>query len=394
VWLSLSLIRVISQASAPAEPEFDIHSLEASKAWAKHHAGNYKNQALDMKESLSSRAAHFLANTPNVDSIRTQAVDWKDIGMNKLGLQQPTWTEWAMHYVTGRPITWQGRVLSVLDLTKKGLKAYTAPTRATINRAAGYVDNKLGASDKLNSAKSLLGRNVEIREPTLLEKAQSWITGKDASLNARAEAEARLQAESLSGRVGAAADSLKASLVDGVESLKARIPGSADAEAATHRSTLDKVTDGIESIKARIPGTAEAKAAAEAAAHRSTLDKVTDNINGGIASIKAHIPGTADAKAAAEAATHRSTLDKVTDNINGGIESIKAHIPGTAEAKAAAELAQAKLAAPTHRSTLDKVASGAEYVKNRIVHGAEEAQHIAQDKANRVMDEAKLKAGL
>jgi len=309
--VSLTLLRALTQATTPAEPEFDIHSLEASKAWAKHHAGNYKNQALDVKESLTARAAHFLANTPNVDSIRTQAVDWKDIGVRKLGLAEPTWSEWAMHYVTGRPITWQGRVESVLSLAKTGLKSHSAR-----------------ASEKLTGAKALLNDKLGLREPTLLEKAQSWITGKDASLAARAEAEARLQAASLSGRVGAAADSLKAGLADGV------------------------------------------------------------------ASIKAHIPGSADAKAAAEAAAHRSTLDKVTDNINGGIASLKAHIPGTAEAKAAAELAQAKLAAATHRSTLDKVASGAEYIKNRIVHGAEEAEHIAHDKANRLMDEAKLKAGL
>ena len=283
LWLSLSLIRLISTATVPPTPEFDIHSLEASKAWARHHAGEYKNQAVDLKESLSTRAAHFLSSTPDLDSLRTQAVDWKDIGMKRLGLAEPTWSEWIMHYVTGRPISWKGRVLSVLDLAKNGLK-FSAAGRA----ASGA--SKLG-SHELKHARELLNQKLGIREPTLLEKATSWLTGKDASLAARAEAEARLQAASLSGRVGAAADSLKANLAEGVA-------------------------------------------------------------------------------------------------------SVKAHIPGTAEAKAAAELAEAKLRAATHQSTLDKVASGAEYIKNRIVHGAEEAAHIAEDNAKRAMDEAKLKAGL
>lgn len=283
VWLSLSLIRLATTATVPPTPEFDIHSLEASKAWARHHAGEYKNQAIDLKESLSTRAAHFLSNTPDVDALRTQAVDWKDIGMKKLGLAEPTWSEWIMHYVTGRPITWQGRVLSVLDLAKTGLK-YSAAGRL----AKGA--QKIGQHE-LNNARELLNQKLGIREPTLLEKAQSWFTGKDASLAARAEAEARLQAASLSGRVGAATDSLKANLAEGVA-------------------------------------------------------------------------------------------------------NIKAHIPGTAEAKAAAELAEAKLKAATHQSTLDKVASQAEYIKNRIVHGSEEAKHIAEDNAKRLLDEAKLKAGL
>lgn len=271
LWLSLSLIRLITTAAAPPTPEFDIHSMEASKSWLKWHAGEYKNQAVDLKDSLSSRAASFLANH-DLDSIRSSAVDWRDIGMKRLGLAEPTWGEWVMHYVTGRPITWQGRVLSVLDLAKSGLKA-----------------SALGGAAK--GARNLINDKLGLREPTLLERATNWITGRDTSLAARAEAEARLQAASLSGRVGAQADSLKANLAEGVA-------------------------------------------------------------------------------------------------------SIKAHIPGTAEAKAAAELAAAKAYAATHHSTLDNIASGAEYIKNRIVHGAEEAKHIAQDKANRVMDEAKLKTGL
>lgn len=277
LWLSLSVIRLITTATAPAPPEFDIHSKEASMHWLKWHAGDYKDRAVDMKDSLSARAASFLANH-DLDSMRAQAVDWKDIGMLKLGLSEPTWSEWLMSYVTGRPLTWQGRVLSVLDLAKKGIS-----TSMSASKAAGNA--------QYNLAKGALKHTLGIHEPTLMERATNWVLGRDVSLQARAKAEAERQAASLSGRMSGTLESLK-----------------------------DSVTDGI--------------------------------------------------------------------------ENVKAHIPGTSAARAAAEEAAARAYAATHPSTLSKVSSGAEYIKNRIVHGAEEAAHRAEETAKRAVDEAKLKTGL
>jgi len=273
LWLSLSLIRLATTSIAPSAPEFDIHSKEASMNWLKWHAGDYKDRAVDMKDSLSSRAAHFLANH-DLDSMKSQAVDWKDIGMKKLGLAEPTWGEWAWSYLTGRPITWKDRVTSVLSLTKTGLATSLASSKGTIQNT-------------INDAKHSLG----IHEPSMLERATNWITGRDTSLQARARAEAERQAATLSGRMSGTIDSLK-------------------------------------------------------------------------------------------------------DSVNEGLSNVRAHIPGTAEAKEAALLAQRKAYEATHQSLGSKVASGAEYVKNRIVHGAEEAAHRAEESAKRAVDEAKLKTGL
>jgi hypothetical protein len=241
--------------------------------WLKWHAGDYKDRAVDMKDSLSSRAAHFLANH-DLDTMKNQAIDWKDIGMKKLGLAEPTWGEWAWSYLTGRPITWKDRVTSVLSLTKTGLATSLASSKGAIQNS-------------INDAKHTLG----IHEPSMLERATNWITGRDTSLQARARAEAERQAASLSGRMSGTIDSLK-------------------------------------------------------------------------------------------------------DSVSEGLSNVRAHIPGTAEAKEAALLAQRKAYEATHQSLGSKVASGAEYVKNRIVHGAEEAAHRAEESAKRAVDEAKLKTGL
>jgi hypothetical protein len=59
LWLSLTIIRLITTAATPKVPEFDIHSKEASLNWLKWHAGDYKNQAIDMKDCQNSGKLAF-----------------------------------------------------------------------------------------------------------------------------------------------------------------------------------------------------------------------------------------------------------------------------------------------------------------------------------------------
>lgn len=260
LWAGLTIIRLITSAATPAKPEFDIHSKEATAEWLRYHAGDYKDRAVDMKDSLSARAATYLANH-NWQKMQGKAIDYKDIGMRRLGLAEPTWGEWAWAKLTGRPVTWEDRVNSVLSLAQNG-----------INR----VDLKhLAGAGLLNKVKSAFATP----EPTLADRASA------------------------------------------------------------------------------------------------AYDRV-----------KSHLPG--------QAVPEPSYYESLKQNLADGVESIKAKIPGTEAAREAAEIAKAKAYAATHPSTLDKIKSGANYVKNRIVHGAEEIGHNVQDRSNEAADKAKLKMGL
>jgi len=243
LWMGLTIIRWITYFTIPAKPEFDIHSPENTFAWLKYHAGDYKDKAVDMRDSLSARAATFLAQH-DFDRLKSGAIDYRDIGLRWLGLQEPTWSEWAWAKLLGRPITWQDRVNNVLDLAKDG-----------INR----VDLKSGGL--FDRVKHMLHP-----EPTLYESVRDNIPG--------------LRQEGL-------VDGMKHKLQDGIDTVRSHLPGG----------------ESIESLRQR----------------------------------------------AYEA---------------------------------------------THPSTLDQLKSGAEYIKNRVVHGAQEAVHIAQDRANEASDKFKYKTGL
>lgn len=236
LWLGLTLIRLITSVTTPSVPEFDIHSKENTAAWLRYHAGEYKDRAIDMKDSLAARAAAFLANY-EWDALKGRAIDYRDIGMNKLGLREPTWSEWAWAKLMGRPITWQDRVTNVLSLAKLGL-----------NRADLH---KEGIFDRM---KHML--HTSHPEPTLTEKASGMASGV------------------------------------------------------------------YDSIKANIP----------------------------------NIPGMS-----APVVEPVGVVDGIKMKLQDGINT---------------------------------VTSGANYIKNRVVHSAQEAAHIAQDRANEAADKAKYKAGL
>jgi len=187
---------------------------------------------IDLKDSLAGRAANFLANH-ELDKLQEKAIDWRDIAINKLGLSEPTWGEWAWSYITGRPTTWQGRVMSVLDLAKSGLKA-TALKQ-------GYASMKGAVNDKLG-----------IHEPTLLERATNYALGRDTSLQGRVQAQANSLGERVSGGAADVVDSVKHTLGDTINTIREHIPGTEAAELArqkaweaTHpRSTLDNIKSG------------------------------------------------------------------------------------------------------------------------------------------------------
>jgi hypothetical protein len=289
IWLSLSLIRLITLATAPSTPEFDIHSPEATMNWLKWHAGDYKDRAIDTKDSLSGRAASFLANH-KLEQLKGNADVWREIGMKKLGLSDPTWSEIALAWITGRPTTWQGRVESVLDLARKGIKVTAL---------------KKGLNAGMDGIKGSVRDTLGLNEPTMMERFANWITGRDTSLQGRMQA----QASNIGSGVGGVFDSIRNT-----------IPGMHKAAPV--------VPEGI------------------------------------VGSIK----------------------HKLVD----GVDSIRSHLPGAAEAEAA----RARAYAATHASTLDNIKTSAEYLKNRVVHGAEEAQHIMEDRAKEAMDKAKYKTGL
>lgn len=257
LWLSLTVIRLVTMAATPRVPEFDIHSKEASMNWLKWHAGEYKDRATDMRDSLSGRAASFLANH-QLDKLQQQAVDWKDIGMKRLGLAEPTWSESLWAYATGHPVTWQGRVESVLELAKKGIQ--TSAVKAGINSMSASLKDTLG-----------------IHQPTMWERATNWITGYDSSLQGRMQAKAadlganmQAKASEYGGGINGAVTDLKDKIIDGVTNVRAHLPGGADAAAqleaarlrayqATHPSTLDNIKNTAEYLKNRaIHGSEEA----------------------------------------------------------------------------------------------------------------------------------------
>jgi hypothetical protein len=221
LWFGLTLIRLVTDVATPKVPEFDIHSKTETMNWLKYHAGEYKDRAIDMKDSLSGRAAAFLANY-EFDKLKGRALDYKDIGMNKLGLTEPTWGEWAWAKLTGRPITWQDRVENVLDLTKQGL-----------NR----VDLKTGGL--FDRVKHMLSPH----EPTLGEKASDMYD----SIKNTIRPEPTMM------------DNIKNSVVDGVNTIRSHLPGGESIEAArqrayeaAHPSTLDQLKNGATYLKNRV----------------------------------------------------------------------------------------------------------------------------------------------
>lgn len=221
LWFGLTMIRLVTDVTTPKVPVFDIHSKTETMNWLKFHAGEYKDRAIDMKDSLSGRAAAFLANY-EWDKLKGRALDYKDIGMNKLGLQEPTWGEWAWARLTGRPITWQDRVENVLDLTKQGL-----------NR----VDLKTGGL--FDRVKHMLSPH----EPTMAEKA----SGVYDSIRNTIHPEPTMM------------ENVKSTIVDGVNTIRSHLPGGESIEAArqraydaTHPSTLDQLKNGATYLKNRV----------------------------------------------------------------------------------------------------------------------------------------------
>lgn len=251
LWLGLTMIRMVTMITSPKVPEFDIHSKEATMDWVKYHAGEYKDKAIDMRSSLTGRAAAFLANH-EFDKLKNSAIDWKEVGIRKLGLQEPTWGEWAWAKITGRPITWQDRVTSVLDLAKDGI------SRVDLKSAGLFAGIK----------------NYLHPEPTMADRAA-----------------------------------------------------------------------------------------------------------GAYDYVKTHMPGQREPEGVVDGLKHR---------LQDGIDNIRSHLPGGESIEAARQRAYEA----THPSTLDQIRSGANYIKNRVIHGAQEAGHIAQDRANELADKAKLKTGL
>jgi hypothetical protein len=115
---------MLREAATPHHPPaFDIHSPEASIAWIKYHAGAYKDQVVvDLRASLADRAAALVANhAHDLQLAKYGLVEYRDIGMHKLGLSEPTWTEWAWAKLTGQPITWRERVRHIVKLAKQGI---------------------------------------------------------------------------------------------------------------------------------------------------------------------------------------------------------------------------------------------------------------------------------
>jgi hypothetical protein len=86
--------------------------------------------------SLAERAAALLANHEN-DLARAKAglIEYRDIGTYKLGLREPTWTEWAWAKATGQPITWRERVRHIVKLAKRGVHLQDARATYLKNRA-------------------------------------------------------------------------------------------------------------------------------------------------------------------------------------------------------------------------------------------------------------------
>jgi hypothetical protein len=280
LWTGLSIIRLITTSRTHA-PEFDIHSKDATMSWLKYHAGEYKDKAWDTQQSLTGKAAAFLANH-EFDKFKNNVIDWQEIGMKKLGLQAPTMTERVWGRLTGRPVTWQSKVESVLQDAKDG-----------INK----VDFLHRVSNVPGSVKDVLG----LHEPTFTEKLRYYMTGHTLpTVSEQLAANAKLQA-----------------------------------------------SGAYDSIKSSIPGFRSAPVA----------------------------PGI---------------VDSLRQNIVDGMETVRSHIPGTSDY----ELAKQRAYDLAHPSTLDNIKSTAEYVKNRIVHGSQEAAHIAQDRANELTDKAKYKTGL
>lgn len=254
VWLGLTVIRLLTSVASPRVPEFDINDKDASLAWLKYHAGEFKDRAVDMKDSLSARAASYLANV-DTDQMKSDAIDYRDIGLRKLGLTEPTWGEWAWARLTGRPITWQERVESVLGLAKDGI------AKVDLRQKEGIIDRV---------------KHMLRPEPTLNERASE------------------------------AADAL--------------------------RRNMPNMPEGGEGI----------------------VEGIRTSLQDGVETIRSHLPDTG--------VTMDSLKQRATDAV--------------------------------HPSTLDQIKSGANYIKNRVVHGAQEAVHIAQDRANEAADKAKYQAGV
>lgn len=288
LWSCLTIIRLITTITSPPVPEFDIHSKENTINWLKYHAGEYKDKAADMSDDLAARAAKFLSRYGyDFDSIKGKAIDWKHIGMMELGLEEPTWSEAIYAWVTGRPITWQDRVTSILNLAKQGINRSDLRSHGLKQTLIDLKNSAVDISeDFIYKLKHLLPSSSQpIMEPSWTDTIRDHLPSG-------------LQGPSVLNRDEGFVQGLKHRLEDGVESIRSHLPGGGQPNTVTSR-----MGEGIESLRQR----------------------------------------------AYEA---------------------------------------------THPSTMQNLQTHAEYVKNRVVHGAQELGHNVQDRFNEGMDNIKWKTGL
>ena len=289
LWIGLTVIRLTTRQT---KPEFDIHSQEASTSWLKYHAGDFRGKMIDMKESLTDRAASFLSNH-DFDALKTKTIDYREIGMKKLGLTEPTWSEWAWAKLTGRPITWKDRVEHVVDLTKQGIQRPDILTRLGLKHQPTLNEKASGMADSIHGKASGLADSV---------------SGKVSGL-----------ADSLSGKASGLADSA-AGLVDSVsgkashlaDSLKAQIPDSLHSHMHSFRDAVDPTPSSIDVLKAKVQA--------------------------GVDSLKEHLPHSADelaalTKAKLGAATEIDRPSSTLDDLRSKAEYVKNRaVHGTQEA--------------------------------------------------------------
>jgi hypothetical protein len=119
--------------------------------------------------------------------------------------------------------------------------------------------------------------------------------------------------------------------------------------------------------------------------HKTLKDRVSDQASGTWENIKEYVPGKE--KLADQAA---GTWDSVKDKVDDAYDYARSHLPGSSSY----EEAKRKAYEAAHPSTLQSIKNTAEYIKNRVVHGSQEAAHIAEDRAKEFADKAKYKTGL
>jgi len=371
-FMTLSVIRLLTM-SRVKEPVFDIHSPESMAAWLKFHAGDYADKAVDAKDSLSGKAASILANQElHLDQLKSKAIDWRDIGMNKLGLREPTYWERFSGWITGRPVTWQSRVLDVLDSAQAGLRHYSADKvklaaekgakAYSLKKGLNYVTNKLGLTHEEEEEQSKL---KQAAKGYGVMKGIGYV-GEKLGLTSKEEEEA-----STIDRIRQAAKLYSFSKAGGY--IKDKVSGSKDDEEEDEATTMDRIRQAVDaySLKRGANYLTDKIGLTREVPEPTTWEKLKNFVTTG------H--------------THPepppSFSQRVGESVRSGVESVRSSIPSTSDVRQ-------KVYEATHQSTTDKISSAANYAKNRAVHGAQEAAHIAQDRSNEYMDKAKYKAGL